>query len=649
MKKTTLGFFLFCLFCLPTLLFSQDKASTVVERCAADKYNAQLRTQYPNMMGSSAFESMIKQHIENANLNKTSMAVVTIPLVVHVLHNGEPIGVGANISDAQVLSQITVMNQDFRRMANTPGYNTNPVGADVEVEFELAKRTPDGCPTTGINRVNICQDGVASMNEMNSFKTQTIWDSSSYMNMWSSKYTGGLNGILGFAQFPGGNPMTDGVSANYTTFGSSDYDTNNDFSLNPPYDKGRTMTHEVGHYLGLYHTFQGGCSGVGDEVNDTPAVANPNYGCPTGIDSCNNGTPDMVENYMDYTDDLCMNTYTVGQKARVTGVLAGPRSGLTAATNNALVDPTPVANDASVTINSVNVDFCSGGIIPEVTVYNYGTSTLTSTVITYDVDGTGTQTFNWTGSLNEGQSAVVTLPAITAAAGDHTFNAVVSSPNSTTDARACNDAAEACFTSAGSPVNVSATTVELTIVPDNYGSETTWTLVDASGTVLYNGGPYTDGNTATITETFSVTNSCYIFTINDQYGDGICCDYGNGSYELVTDTASGATVIVSGGTFNDSEITTFNVTSLSTDDFTANNTISLYPNPTQDVLNIKVSNSNALPDSFKIYNMLGQLVKDATINASNDLKVNTASYSNGMYFIKIAKDNNTVTLPFIKK
>jgi len=647
MKKTTFSFFLFCVFCLPSMVFAQEKASSVTEKCVTDKFNSQQLAQYPNMMGSPAFEAMVQERINNADFSKTSMAVVTIPLVVHVLHNGEAIGVGPNITDAQVLSQITVMNQDFRRMAGTPGYNTNPVGADVEVEFELAKQTPDGCPTTGINRVNICQDGTGS-SAMDTFKQQTIWDSSRYMNMWSSKYVGDLNGVLGFAQFPGGNPLTDGVSANYTTFGSSDYDTNNDFSLSAPYDKGRTMTHEVGHYLGLYHTFQGGCTG-GDQVSDTPPVASPNFGCATGTDSCNDGTLDMVENYMDYSDDLCMNIYTIGQKARVTSVLTGPRSGLLAGTNTALVDPTPVTNDASIKINSVNVDFCSGGTIPEVTVYNYGTSTLTSTVITYDVDGTGTQTFNWTGSLNEGQSAVVTLPAITAAAGDHTLNAVISSPNSTTDARACNDAAEACLTSAGSPIDVSATTVELTIVPDNYGSETTWTLADASGTVLYNGGPYTNGNTTAITETFSVTNSCYVFTINDVYGDGICCDYGNGSYELVTGAASGSTVIISGGDFNDSEITTFNVTSLGTDDFAANNTISLYPNPTQDALNINVANTNALPNSFKIYNMLGQLVKEATINNANDLRVNTASYSNGMYFIKIAKDNNTVTLPFIKK
>ncbi|TYB76051.1 T9SS type A sorting domain-containing protein [Bizionia gelidisalsuginis] len=646
MKKTTLTFFLFCVFCLPLLVFSQEKASTVVEKCATDKFNAQQLAQFPNMMGSPAFEAMVQERINNTDFSKTSMAVVTIPLVVHVLHNGEAEGVGANISDAQVLSQITVMNQDFRRMAGTPGYNTNAVGADVEVEFELAKQTEDGCPTDGINRVNICQDGVSSFAEMDSYKTQTIWDSSRYMNMWSSKYVGALGGILGFAQFPGGNPTTDGVSANYTTFGSSDYDTNNDFALNAPYDKGRTMTHEVGHYLGLYHTFQGGCNGVGDEVSDTPPVAAPNYGCPTGIDSCNNGTLDMVENYMDYTDDLCMNIYTIDQKARVTAVITGPRSGLVAGTNNALTVPSPVTNDASATIENLNVNSCGADFTPEVRVYNYGTTTMTSATLTYDVDVAGTQVYNWTGSLAEGQSEVVTLPTVTSTGGEHTFNTVISNPNGATDARACNDVSEACLTLTSI---VDAITVELTIVPDNYGSETTWSLTDGSNNVVYSGGPYADNDSTPIVETFNVNNECYTFVIYDQYNDGICCNYGNGSYELKTDAASGGAIIFTGGSFASSETTKFSVNSLSTDDFAKSNTISLYPNPTQNVLNIKVANTNALPDGFKIYNMLGQLVKEATINSINDLKVNTASYSNGMYFIKINKDNNSVTLPFIKK
>src|SRR5690606_38956071 len=159
----------------------------------------------------------------------------------------------------------------------TPGYNTNPVGADVEVEFVLAQRTPSGCPTTGINRVNICQDGT-TQSDVQYWKTQTYWDPSKYMNMWSSKYVGDLDGILGYAQFPGGAANTDGVSSSYTYFGSSDYD-DGTFELSAPYDKGRTMTHEVGHYLGLFHTFEGGCSGAGDQVADTPPVASPNYGC----------------------------------------------------------------------------------------------------------------------------------------------------------------------------------------------------------------------------------------------------------------------------------------------------------------------------------------------------------------------------------
>src|SRR5690606_36202061 len=220
MKKIT--FLLVLAFYLPLTFQAQNKQNTTSIKCFSDEYNSELLKQYPEMMGNQSFEDKLKQQIESlrasGNLNGV---VIQIPLVVHVLHNGEPLGTGPNISDAQVLSQITVMNEDFRKMIGTPGYNTNPVGADVEVEFVLAQRTPSGCPTTGINRVNICQDGT-TQSDVQYWKTQTYWDPSKYMNMWSSKYIGDLDGILGYAQFPGGAANTDGVSSSYTYFGSSD-------------------------------------------------------------------------------------------------------------------------------------------------------------------------------------------------------------------------------------------------------------------------------------------------------------------------------------------------------------------------------------------------------------------------------------------
>jgi len=188
-------------------------------RCGADEYNARLLQQNPDMMGSEVFEKKLARKIaeQKANSNnKSAMVVVTIPVVIHILHNGEPIGTGQNISDAQAISQITVLNEDYRRMMGTPGFNTNPDGADLEVEFCLAQTDPNGNPTTGIHRVNIGQNGITetspadAQNQMDALKPSSIWPAADYMNMWSIAFNGG-QGLLGYAQFPGGPANTDGA------------------------------------------------------------------------------------------------------------------------------------------------------------------------------------------------------------------------------------------------------------------------------------------------------------------------------------------------------------------------------------------------------------------------------------------------------
>ena len=186
----------------------------------------------------------------------------------------------------------------------------------------------------------------------------------------------------------------------------------------------------------------------------------------------------------------------------------------------------------------------------------------------------------------------------------------------------------------------------MNLIPDDYGSETTWQFADGGGTVLYSGGPYTNGNTTPVNETFNVVvGECYTFTINDSFGDGICCSYGIGSYELTTDDA---TVIFSGGEFGSVEETTIGVNVLSSDEFFLDNSVSLYPNPVDDRLTIKLSNSN-LPDGYKVYNVLGQIIEEQVISNISDLEINTSELSEGMYFVKLSKGNSTKTLPFIKK
>jgi hypothetical protein len=540
-----------------------------------------------------------------------------------------------------VLSQIQVLNEDFRRITGSNGFNNDPDGADVEVEFCLAKQDPEGCVTTGIDRVNMSAVSTTwsgpGGNTDSVLKPATTWDASQYMNMWSVNFADGS--LLGYAQFPGGPANTDGVVSNYTYFGSNDAP---GVSIPGNFNLGRTMTHEVGHYLALFHTFQDGCAG-GDQCADTPAVDNPNFGCPTTHQSC--GDLDMVRNYMDYTNDSCMNVFTNDQKARVISALTNSPNRPNTITSDKCTPLADVSNDGSVEINQlVPGAACSGEIVPSIRVQNFGTITLTSATISYDIDGGTSTDYPWTGNLANGEFVDIDLPVITASGGEHDFNVSIASPNGNADERNCNDVTSATFT--GLDSYASTTEVRLTIVPDDYGSETTWTWNDENG-IVASGGPYTDGDSTPIDEVFAVVpDMCYTFTINDGFGDGICCAWGTGLYELKTDDDS---IIFSGGEFETAESTQVSTFILSVDDYFLNNNLYVYPNPSANQLNIKLGNTNNLPNSYEIVNMLGQSITKRAIATNEDLAINTTSLSNGMYFIRITKDAASITLPFIKE
>ena len=316
-----------------TLHSNSMNAETGKIRCVSTEYEEYLQEQNPLRATSAEFETWIAQKITASKAKSTASTaeVITIPVVVHVIHNGDLVGANENISDAQVLSQIAVLNQDYRRMLGTPGYNTNAAGADVEVEFCLAQVDPDGIPTTGIDRVNL---GVSSWSESqieNNLKPNTSWDPTKYFNIWVCNFGGDLDGVLGYAQFPSqsglaglnnneGSASTDGVIIGYQYFGSKNIYPQGNYDY--PYDEGRTTTHEVGHALGLLHIWgnswsNNSCS-YSDYCNDTPASNGPNGSC-TQHYSCT--SYDMIENYMDYTNDACMNVFTQNQKDRIMAVM----------------------------------------------------------------------------------------------------------------------------------------------------------------------------------------------------------------------------------------------------------------------------------------------------------------------------------------
>lgn len=233
--------------------------------------------------------------------SKAVVGIITIPVVVHVVYNNDT----ENISDAQIFSQIAILNEDFRRL-NSDADNQWPQAADVEIEFCLASLDPDGNPTTGITRTFTNSPSFGSNNFVKFDLTggKNAWDSDHYLNIWVCD----LNDILGYAQFPGGSASTDGIVCHYLAFGNTG-------TATPPFDLGRTATHEVGHWLNLRHIWGDGDCSTDDFVADTPESDGPNFGCAYDHVSC--GSLDMIKNYMDYSDDACLTLFTEGQKERM--------------------------------------------------------------------------------------------------------------------------------------------------------------------------------------------------------------------------------------------------------------------------------------------------------------------------------------------
>ncbi|MEZ4825430.1 MAG: M43 family zinc metalloprotease [Bacteroidia bacterium] len=327
-----------CFLLIPVLTFAQPQRS-----CNTMDY---LEIQLQENPGMEVQMTRIEQFTQNYinNLNDNQRAVITIPTVVHVVYRTS----SQNVSTAQIQSQIDVLNADFRTKSTSW-----PVGADAEIEFCLASVDPNGNPTSGITRTATNKRSFSYSNDgvkFNSMGGHDAWPASDYLNLWVCDLGSGL---LGYAQFPGGNPATDGVVIDYAYFGTIG-------TATQPFHLGRTATHEVGHWLNLRHIWgDGGCS-VDDFVSDTPVSDAPNYGCPNGHISCS--TLDMIENYMDYTDDACMDIFTAGQKARMQAALAGPRSSL-ATSNGCGTASGPTCSDGIQNGNETGID-CGGSCDP---------------------------------------------------------------------------------------------------------------------------------------------------------------------------------------------------------------------------------------------------------------------------------------------
>jgi len=376
--------------------------------------------------------------------------IIDIPVVVHVIHQGEAEGVGPNLSVGQIEAQIAVLNEAFSatnvNFAQTPAQWQNAIG-NPEMNFCLAVIDPNGNASNGITRHNM--DIISQDNIENVIKPATWWNSNLYYNIWTVGIPGTTagGGTTGYAYLPFngtiGTPV-DGSVVDWRWFGGPGYGQSGD----------GTLTHETGHYLGLFHTFDGTSCTDDDGLADTPNIDDatsayqPGLNCstnnfPTGPSSC--GNEHMYVNYMDYVnDDFCSTSFSNDQITVMRAVMNGTSSmfgSRLALANNATAVCTFFGDDCGVNdINAPGSLICDAGqITPEVEIQNFGQNTLTSATISYEINGGTPVDFTWTGNLLTGESETVVLAPYAPPAGNYTFTAYTQLPNGNADGQMTND------------------------------------------------------------------------------------------------------------------------------------------------------------------------------------------------------------------
>jgi len=524
------------------------------------------------------------QFLDNPFASRSSTVLSNIPIKAHIIRATDGSG------------GLTTFDLDQALLA------MNAIYVDAGIQFFLCD---------GINYINnddyydyetAEENALTSSNNINGviniYFTNSIISSSS----------GG--GLCGYAYFPGG-PETILMA--------------NSCAIN-----GSTLSHEMGHFFALPHTHGNSnvsgstaelvdgsnCDTTGDSICDTPADpklgnSTVNFSCQyTGITQDANGEfyAPNPQNLMSYSRKQCRRFFSPQQYARINAIYQISRNNLACPSFQAdfLADFT---------------ESCE----PNLTV-NFTDTSVGATSWSWDVDGDDIIDY--------------TTQNIT-----HTYNSVGEYDVALTISNGIDDISKvkAEYINVGAQ-EISTTTITMNLTLDDWPAETSWEFRDGNDTVLYSGGPYIEGldDFNTKTETFAIsTNECYSFIINDSYGDGICCFSGAGFYELIS---SDNTLLATNGNFGFGAKENFFSGTLSTDKFSTASIV-LYPNPSSSVVTIT---SQLLPDSYRIYNTLGQVLKQSQVKSDSDLNINIANLSKGMYFIKLTKDNASQVLSFIK-
>jgi hypothetical protein len=450
------------------LLLSGTINLVAQDRCATVLSNKHIQKQFELPESTGVFEEWVQQKItereqrnslqlQATNAAKKSEATYKIPVVVHVIHNGEAIGVGANVSDARIISQLKVLNDDFNRLnadkINTPA-SFETLSGSMDLEFILAKSAPDGSATTGIIRINgeRASWSVSLDPTLAELKSKSYWNSANYLNIWVTNLG---DNYIGLAQYPTlttgvtgltglGERLatTDGVVIDFTSFGVGSQD--------PSYNLGRTTTHEVAHFLGLRHIWgdENGCA-ADDFVTDTPlqGSASIDY-CPVAgtvkTDACTTTSPGvMYQNYMDYTDDACMNLFTKGQVERMKAIIENAERRASLLVSPGLLPPSGQQEDLEITAINLTPATCNPNGLIQLTLKNNSppSVTINSFKINYKVNQEPTLTQEYSNLFIPSGSTYLVALSVTLTAGVNLISIDVTAPNNFSDVNPSNSKA----------------------------------------------------------------------------------------------------------------------------------------------------------------------------------------------------------------
>lgn len=561
--------------------------------------------------------------------------VVNIPVVFHIVYRNST----QNISDAQIQSQLTVLNNDFRKLnadaSLIPSAFTG-VAADMEFNFCMAQRTPSGAAFNGINRVASTRTSAFGTNDaVKSASTGGTpgWDPNQYLNIWVCEIG---SSILGYATFPGtATSTTDGVVIDYRYFGTTG-------TATAPFNKGRTATHEVGHWLNLRHIWGDATCGS-DLVNDTPTHNTANYGCPSypHYSTCTGAPIEMTMNYMDYTDDACMYMFSAGQKTRAQALFATGGSRAAMLSSQACTPPsgggttcnTPASlGSSSITTTTATV---SWGAVSGALSYNLEYKTAAATTwSTFNTTGTSVNftgltastTYNWRVSTvcASGSSAVSASQSFTTTSAVTCTDAYESN-NSISAAKtiALNTNVQAIISSSTDKdyfrFNNTTSARNIRVTLSNLPADYDMRLYRGNSQVgiSQNGG--TTNETIIYNNTLAATRyNVYVYGYNGAFVSGAC-------YTLRAEISGTSFLRDAGEELADEAELSYEA-------------LQIYPNPSNGVLNIRLQPEGDLRQTVEVYNNLGQKVESFELEFSKDSPaavITLNDLSDGLYYVRV--------------